>query len=69
MKPDLVVLPEPVIEDDLCLLGRREPLGIQNLPTWRSVEPLCVSSGLAVEKITKSVVVHREGTKERVKRL
>ena len=33
MRAGVVVLSEPVIDDDLCLLGRREPLSIENLPS------------------------------------
>ncbi len=31
MRSCVIVLCEPVIDDDLSLLGGREPLGIQNL--------------------------------------
>lgn len=43
MRAGVVVLSEPVIDDDLRLLGRREPLRVENLPAQRPVEPLIVS--------------------------
>lgn len=39
----VAVLREPVIDDDLCQLGRREPLGSKDLPMQRPIEPLVVS--------------------------
>ena len=39
----MIVLFEPVIDDDLCLLGRRKPLRIENLPAQRTIEPLAIS--------------------------
>lgn len=43
MRAGVVVLSEPVIDDDLGLLGRREPLRIENLPPQCPIEPLVVS--------------------------
>ena len=43
MRSSVVVLFEPLINDDLSLLGRREPLGIEDLPTKCAVEALVVS--------------------------
>ena len=43
MRPSVVVLLEPVIDDDLGLLGRREPLRIENFPAQCPIEPLVVS--------------------------
>ena len=43
MRPGVVVLSEPVIDDDLRLLGRREPFHIENLSAQRAIEPLVVS--------------------------
>ena len=40
MRAGVVVLCEPVIDDDLGLLGRREPLRSEKLSPQRSVEPL-----------------------------
>jgi hypothetical protein len=31
MRSDVDVLPEPALDHDLCLLGRCEPFGIENL--------------------------------------
>ena len=42
MRAGVVVLSEPVIDDDLSLLGRREPFGIEYLTAQRAVEPLVV---------------------------
>ena len=39
----VVILFEPKIDDDLSLLGRRELLGLENLPAKGSIEPLVVS--------------------------
>ena len=33
MRLGVIVLPEPVVDGDLGLLGRREPLRIENLST------------------------------------
>ena len=38
----MIVLLEPVIDDDLGLLGRREPFGIEKISAQRAVEPLVV---------------------------
>ncbi len=35
MRAGVIVLLEPVIDDDLGLLGRREPLQIENFSTQR----------------------------------
>ena len=43
MGAGVVVLPEPVIDDDLSLLLCREPLRIENLSTESPVETLVVS--------------------------
>ena len=43
MRADVIVLPEPLIDDDLGLLGRREPLGVENLVPERSIEALVVA--------------------------
>ena len=43
MRPGVIVLPEPVVDDDLGLLGRREPLRIENLSTQCTVESLIVA--------------------------
>ena len=43
MRPSMIVLPEPMIDDDLGLLGRYEPLGIENLPAKCPVEALIVA--------------------------
>ena len=43
MRPGVIVLPEPVIDDDLSLLGRREPLRIENLSPQCPIEPFVVS--------------------------
>jgi hypothetical protein len=39
----VVILLEPVIDNDLSLLGRCEPLGIENLPAQRAIKALNVS--------------------------
>ena len=38
MRPAVIVLPQPVVDDDLGLLGRRGPLHIENLSTQCPVE-------------------------------
>ena len=43
MRTDVVVLSEPLIDDDLSLLRRREPLGVKHLMTQGSVEAFVVS--------------------------
>ncbi len=43
MRAGVVVLPEPVIDNDLCLLGCCEPLRIENFSAQRAIEPLVVS--------------------------
>ena len=40
MRSGVIVLLEPVIDEDLRLLGRCEPFCIQNLPTQCAVEAL-----------------------------
>ncbi len=40
MRADVIVLLEPRVDDDLGLLDRREPLGIQNLVPERPIEAL-----------------------------
>ena len=40
MRPGVIVLPEPVVVDNLSLLGRREPLRIENRSTQCPVESL-----------------------------
>ena len=42
MRARVVVLPEPVIDDDLGLLGCREPLRVENLTAQCAIEPLVV---------------------------
>ena len=42
MRPGVVVLPEPVIDDGLSLLGRCEARRIQNLSPYCPIEPLVV---------------------------
>lgn len=43
MRADVIVLPEPRVDDDLRLTGRREPLGIEHLAAQRAVEALVVA--------------------------
>ena len=43
MRTDVIVLSEPVVDDDLSLLRRREPLGVEHLMTQGSVEAFVVS--------------------------
>jgi hypothetical protein len=40
MRPDIVVLAQPLIDDDLGLPGDSEPFGIQDLPTQGAIEAL-----------------------------
>jgi hypothetical protein len=43
MRTGVIVLSEPVVDDDLSLLRRREPLGVEHLMTQGSVEVFVVS--------------------------
>lgn len=43
MRSGMVVLLEPVIDDDLGLLCCGEPFGIEKLPSQRAVEPFVVA--------------------------
>ena len=43
MRPDLVVLPEPCINDDLGLFGAVEPLCIQHFAAQRAIESLVIA--------------------------
>ncbi len=43
MRADVVVLPEPRVDDDLRLPGRREPLGVENFTPQRPVEAFVVA--------------------------
>jgi hypothetical protein len=43
MRADVVVLPEPCVDDDLRPPGRREPLGVENFTPQRAVEALVVA--------------------------
>ena len=43
MRADVVVLSEPLIDDDLGLLCRHEPFGIEYLAAQGSIEALIVS--------------------------
>ena len=43
MWADVVVLSELLVDDDLSLLCRVEPFGIEYLAAQRSIEPLIVS--------------------------
>lgn len=43
MGPNPIVLSEPCIDDDLCLLRGVEPLGIEDFAAQRAVEALVVS--------------------------
>ena len=43
MRSGVVVLLKPVIDHYLRLLGRREPLRIENLPSQGAIEALVVS--------------------------
>ena len=42
MRADVVVLSEPLVDDDLSLLCCGEPLGIENLAAQRSIEAFAV---------------------------
>ncbi len=39
----MIVLPEPFIDDDLCLFGGVEPLSIKDFMAERSIEAFVVS--------------------------
>ena len=43
MRPDVVVLSEPLIDDALCLSGCCKPFGVEDFATQRSVKSLIVS--------------------------
>ena len=43
MWSDIVVLPEPLVDDDLSLLCRSKPLGIEHLAAKCAVEAFVVS--------------------------
>ena len=43
MRPDLIVLFEPLIDHGLSLSGCAKPFGIENFSTKRAVEALIVS--------------------------
>ena len=43
MWTEVIVVFEPVVDDDLCLPGRREPLCIEHLAAKGSVEAFVVS--------------------------
>jgi len=43
MWTEVIVVFEPVIDNDLCLLGRREPFCIEHLAAKVSVEAFVVS--------------------------
>jgi hypothetical protein len=43
MRPDLIVLFEPLIDDGLCLAGCAKPFGIENFSAKRAVEAFIVS--------------------------
>ena len=43
MWTEVVVLFEPLVDDDLCLLSRREPFFIEHLAAKGSVEAFVVS--------------------------
>jgi hypothetical protein len=43
MRANVIILPEPRVDNDLGLLGRREPLGIENLVPERPIEALVVA--------------------------
>ena len=40
MRSDVIVLPEPLIDDDLLLIRGGEPFGAQNFVAQRAIEPL-----------------------------
>jgi len=43
MRTGVIVLSEPVFDNDLSLLRRREPLGVEHLMTQGTVEAFVVS--------------------------
>ena len=43
MRSDVIVLPEPLIDDGLCLFGGGEPLCVEYLFAQRPVESLVVT--------------------------
>lgn len=43
MRPDMVVLAQPLIDDGLSLPGGSEPFGIQDLPAQGAIEPFVVA--------------------------
>ena len=43
MGPDVVVLAEPLVDDDLGLPGGGEPFGIQDFPAKGSIEAFVVT--------------------------
>ena len=43
MRPDLIVLFEPLIDHGLSLSGRTKPFGIENFSAKRAVEALVIS--------------------------
>ena len=43
MRTDMVLLSESLVDDDLCLLRRREPFGVEPLVAQGAVEALVVS--------------------------
>lgn len=43
MRPCVILPPEPVIDDNLRLLGRPEQLGVEHFSAQRAVKPLNVS--------------------------
>jgi len=45
MRTELIVLLKPLIDHDLGLFGRYEPLGIENLTTERTVEAFVAAVG------------------------
>ena len=44
MRPDLIVLFEPLIDHGLSLSGCAKPFGIENFSAKRAVEPLIIPS-------------------------
>ena len=64
MRPCVVVLPEPLVDDDLGLLGRREPLLIENLSTQCPVEPLIVAVLPGRYRLTRPVRRHGGGARK-----
>jgi len=43
MRTDVIVLAKPLVDDDLRLTGRYEPLGIEHFASQCAVEPLIVA--------------------------